>query len=91
MQTGTAGMPRKRRLHAPGGIYHVALRGNHRQDLFRRDADRDRLDTIVQDSLAACGARVHAFTGMTAYAQMSTAKTDDNSRSRSSTQALRCE
>jgi len=44
---GKAGMPRKPRLHAPGGLYHVTLPGNHRQDLFRRDADRDRLDTIV--------------------------------------------
>jgi len=58
-------MPRKPGLHVPGGLYHVTLRGNHRQDLFRRDADRRRLDTIVQEALAPCGARVHAFTWMT--------------------------
>ena len=27
-------MPRKPRLHVPGGFYHVILRGNGRQDIF---------------------------------------------------------
>jgi REP-associated tyrosine transposase len=58
-------MPRKPRLHVPGGIYHVTLRGNHRQRIFRREADRDRLDEIVQTALARSGARLHAFVWMT--------------------------
>jgi REP-associated tyrosine transposase len=62
-------MPRKPRLHVPGGIYHVTLRGNHRQRIFRREADRDRLDEIVQTALARSGARLHAFVWMTAYAK----------------------
>jgi len=58
-------MPRKPRLHVAGGIYHVTLRGNHRQSIFRRPADRDRLDGIVQKALARSGARVHAYVWMT--------------------------
>ena len=33
-------MPRKQRLHLPGGLYHVILRGNDRQDIFFEDEDR---------------------------------------------------
>lgn len=31
---------RKPRLHLPGGLYHVILRGNDRQDIFFEDEDR---------------------------------------------------
>jgi REP element-mobilizing transposase RayT len=43
----------------------VTLRGNHRQDIFRQPADRDRLDDIVQHALVRSGARLHAFVWMT--------------------------
>ncbi|MEO8007518.1 MAG: hypothetical protein ABI728_03215 [Betaproteobacteria bacterium] len=33
-------MPRKPRLHLLGGLYHVILRGNDRQDIFFEDEDR---------------------------------------------------
>ena len=33
-------MARKPRLHIPGGLYHVILRGNARQDVFFVDATR---------------------------------------------------
>jgi len=32
-------MPRKPRLHVPGGLYHVILRGNNRQAIFFEDDD----------------------------------------------------
>ena len=35
-------MARKPRLHVPGGLYHVILRGNARQDIFFAAEDRTR-------------------------------------------------
>ena len=32
-------MARKKRLHVPGGYYHVMLRGNGGQDIFIIDQD----------------------------------------------------
>ena len=58
-------MPRRPRLHVPGGFYHVTLRGNHRQAIFFRDSDRSRLDEIVAESLDSAAARLHAYCWMT--------------------------
>ena len=41
-------MPRKPRLHVPGGIYHVIFLGNNRQSLFFSPSDR--LDPTGFDS-----------------------------------------
>ena len=35
-------MARKPRLHVPGGLFHVILRGNAGQDIFFRAEDRSR-------------------------------------------------
>lgn len=58
-------MARRPRLHVPGGIYHVTLRGNHQQPIFFRDSDRCLLDGIVERSIERCNARIHAFCWMT--------------------------
>jgi putative transposase len=58
-------MPRPLRLHLQGGLYHVTLRGNHRQDIFRTPADRDLLDEVVAAALRDLGARVHSYCWMT--------------------------
>ncbi|MEJ0087987.1 MAG: transposase [Pseudomonadota bacterium] len=58
-------MPRRLRLHLPGGFYHATLRGNHQQALFRAESDRRLLDAIVQKSLLKYGARLHAYCWMT--------------------------
>jgi len=58
-------MPRLPRLHVPGGFYHVILRGNHRENLFGTDIDRDKLNEIVADALIHFDARLHAFCWMT--------------------------
>ena len=42
-------MPRKPRLHVPGGFYHVILRGNHREPLFGADRDQAYLNALVGD------------------------------------------
>ena len=44
------GMPRTPRIHAPGAMYHVTLRGNHRQDIFFSGKDRHLLTTIIGES-----------------------------------------
>jgi len=34
-------MPRKRRVWVPGDTYHIMCRGNHQQNIFRDDEDRE--------------------------------------------------
>lgn len=63
-------MPRSLRLHVAGGFYHVTLRGNHRQAIFFRDADRELLNRIVAESLACLQARLHAYCWMTNHMHM---------------------
>ena len=58
-------MTRPLRLHLPGGFYHVTLRGNHREAIFRTESDRLLLNTIVEHALAKHGARIHAYCWMT--------------------------
>jgi putative transposase len=57
-------VPRRPRLHVSGGIYHVVLRGNHRQRIFDTRGDRARLDEIVSEVLTRFGARLHAYCWM---------------------------
>jgi len=54
-------MARKPRIHVPGGLYHVMLRGNGGQAIFFSDADRYRLFLLVQDGVERFGHRIHAF------------------------------
>ncbi len=58
-------MPRKPRLHVPGGVYHVILRGNHREPIFGADGDRAYLNALVGDVVARFGLRVFAYCWMT--------------------------
>lgn len=63
-------MPRRVRLHLPGGFYHTTLRGNHREAIFRVAQDRNLLDTIVERALEKYGARIHAYCWMTNHIHM---------------------
>jgi len=58
-------MPRKPRLHVPGGFYHVILRGNHREPLFNTRGDRAYLNAIVGDVATRFGLRILAYCWMT--------------------------
>jgi len=58
-------MPRSPRIHAPGALYHVTLRGNHRQDIFFTPDDRKLLTSIVRAILVDCDAHLHAYCYMT--------------------------
>lgn len=60
-----ARMPRKHRLHVPGGLYHVTLRGNDRQPIFHDDSDRAALGAIAASGLERYDCRAHAFCWMT--------------------------
>jgi REP element-mobilizing transposase RayT len=52
-------------LHVPGGVYHVILRGNHRQAIFTKPSDRQMLDALVAETLERFDARAHAYCWMT--------------------------
>ena len=54
-------MARKPRIHIPGGIYHVMLRGNGGQKIFYHDEDYSRLFRLIQEGISRFDYRVHAF------------------------------
>jgi REP element-mobilizing transposase RayT len=58
-------MPRRPRLHVAGGVYHVILRGNHREPLFGADRDRAYLNALVGDVAARFALQVFAYCWMT--------------------------
>jgi len=58
-------MARKPRLHVPGGLYHVILRGNARQNVFFTAADRKYFFNLLAEGVVRFGYRVHAFCLMT--------------------------
>ena len=64
-------MPRKRRLHMPGGFYHVILRGNARQPIFFDQEDRELWQEIIEDGLRRYQHRLHAYCWMTNHVHMS--------------------
>lgn len=63
-------MARKPRIHMPGAIYHVILRGNARQDIFSDDKDRYRFYDILQISCERFRYRIHAFCLMTNHVHL---------------------
>lgn len=54
-------MARKPRLHIPGGVYHVMLRGNGGQDVFFNEADRYHFYLLLQEGIARYSHRIHGF------------------------------
>jgi REP element-mobilizing transposase RayT len=58
-------MPRKPRIHNPGAVYHVILRGNARQDIFFDAEDRRRFLAILQNGIERYGFRLHGYCLMT--------------------------
>lgn len=63
-------MSRRPRVHVPGGIYHVILRGNHRQRIFAQTSDRQRWEEILVNVLHQLGARIHGYCWMTNHVHM---------------------
>jgi putative transposase len=54
-------MARKARIHIPGGVYHVMLRGNGSQNIFFSGEDYSRLFLLLQEGAERFRYRVHAF------------------------------
>ena len=53
------------RIHMPGAVYHVILRGNDRRDVFVDDKDRFRFYSILEYAFRHLPFRIHAFCLMT--------------------------
>ena len=54
-------MARKPRIHVPGALYHVMVRGNDGQAIFADDHDRETFCALVADGVARFGHRIHAY------------------------------
>ncbi len=54
-------MARKPRIHYPGAVYHVMLRGNGGANIFFEDADRYRFFLLLQQGIERFGFRVYAY------------------------------
>lgn len=63
-------MPRRPRLHLPGGFYHVILRGNGRQAIFFDQRDRLVWQALLTQGLARYNHRLHAYCWMTNHVHM---------------------
>ena len=63
-------MPRRPRLHVPGGLYHIILRGNARQDIFFSPPDQELWEELLAEGLSRHGHRVHAYCWMTNHVHM---------------------
>ena len=63
-------MPRAPRLHVPGGLYHVILRGNHQQAVFDLAADYHLFEDLLARALRRYDARVHAYCWMTNHVHL---------------------
>ena len=58
-------MARKSRIHFPGALFHVMLRGNDGADVFFSAEDRARFYMLMQYGVERFGHRIHAFCLMT--------------------------
>jgi REP element-mobilizing transposase RayT len=58
-------MARKSRIHFPGALYHVILRGNPEQDLFNTDDDRTYFYSLLAEGVERFNCKIHAFCLMT--------------------------
>ena len=54
-------MARPIRIQYPGAVYHVMVRGNHRQAVFGDNADRRRFLETLGEACEKTGWRVHAY------------------------------
>jgi len=54
-------MARPLRIQFPGAVYHVLARGNHRQPIFKADADRHLFLRTLGEACEKTGWRLHAY------------------------------
>jgi putative transposase len=65
-----SGVPRKPRLHVPGGLYHVIARGNGRQDIFFDPEDRFLWESLLRKGLNRYRHRLHAYCWMSNHVHL---------------------
>jgi len=63
-------MARKPRIHYPGAVYHVIVRGNAGQDIFSSDQDRYRFYLFLQEGQEKFAHLIHAFCLMTNHVHL---------------------
>ncbi len=63
-------MPRQRRIHLPGGLYHAVLRGNHRQAIFGGTDDYLCFEEIMARAVERYGANLFAYCWMTNHVHL---------------------
>jgi len=71
-------MARKPRLHIPGALYHVILRGNARQDIFFTPEDRSAFYGLLAEGVRRFGYRVHAFCLMSNHVHLALQAGDES-------------
>jgi putative transposase len=54
-------MSYRRRIHIPGGMYHVVQRGTTQRPIFLQDEDYELFASVLQAALRSTGTRVHAY------------------------------
>ena len=54
-------MARKLRVEYAGAVYHVINRGDHREPIFKADADRQRFLQTLGEACRKTGWQVHAY------------------------------
>ncbi|MFT5319661.1 MAG: putative transposase [Chlamydiales bacterium] len=54
-------MPRKKRYHSTGSMYHVMLRGNNGQDIFVQENDFSKLSLLLQEGTERYNHKIFAF------------------------------
>lgn len=54
-------MSYRRRIHVPGGTYHVVQRGTKQRPIFSQPEDYELFESVLQAALRSTGARLHAY------------------------------
>lgn len=54
-------MSYRRRIHVPGGMYHVVQRGTKPRPIFSQPQDYELFESVIQAALRSTGTRVHAY------------------------------
>ena len=57
-------MARKPRIHYPGAVYHVMLRGNNGQQIFYTEENYYQFEKLLEEGITSFGHRVHGFCWM---------------------------
>lgn len=54
-------MSYRRRIHVPGGMYHVVQRGTKLRPIFSQPEDYELFESVLQAALRSTGARLHGY------------------------------